>query len=71
MVDDKSKTSLIRHTQKKYISLMKINNIIVIREVVIATFHTDVVTHVKYIFIGFDDILTEHPKNFKERCMVI
>ena len=34
--------------------------------VVIATFHIVIVTHVKYIFIGF-----EYPKNFKERCMVI
>ena len=38
MVDDKSKTSLSRHAQKntyteKYISLIKINNIIVIWEV--------------------------------------
>ena len=28
-------------------------------------------THIKYIFIGFDDISTEYPKNFKERPMVI
>ena len=38
---------------------------------VIATFHADTVTHVKYIFIGFDHILTEYPKNFKERHVVI
>ena len=38
---------------------------------VIATFHANIVIHVKYIFIGFDDILTEYPKNFKERRMVI
>ena len=39
--------------------------------VVIATFHADTVTHIKYIFIGFDHILTEYPKNFKERRMVV
>ena len=84
MVDNKSKTSLIRHIQKK-ISLMKINNIILVicissfviyffcichlgsfPIVVIATFHIDIVTHIKHIFIGFDDISAEHPKNFKE-----
>ena len=75
MVGNKGKTSLIRHTQKRYVSLMKVNNIIVIREsfpiVVIATFHADTVTQVIYIFIGFDHILTEYPKNFKERRTVI
>ena len=36
--------------------------------VVINSFHIDIVTtHIKYIFIGFDDISTEYPKNFKER----
>ena len=39
--------------------------------VLTATFHTDIVTHIKYIFIGLDDILTEYPKNFKERRMMI
>ena len=34
--------------------------------VVIATFHTDIVTHIKYIFIGFDDISTEYPKIAKK-----
>ena len=65
MMDNKNKTSLIRHTQKNgsHSGSFPI--------VVIATFHTDIVTHVKYIFIGFDDILTEYPKNFKERRMVI
>ena len=27
-------------------------------------------THIKYMFIGFDDISTEYLKNFKERRMV-
>ena len=73
MVYNKSKTYLIRHTQKKiyrthedkqYNSHSGSFPI-----VVIAIFHTDIVTHVKYIFIGFDDILTEYPKYFKERRM--
>ena len=28
--------------------------------VVIATFHTNIVTHIQYIFNGFDDISTKH-----------
>ena len=75
MVDNKSKPSLIRHKQKK---------IYIAHEdkqynshsgsfpiVVIATFHTDIVTHIKCIFIGFDDIFIEYPKNFTKRRMVI
>ena len=75
MVGDKSKTSLIRHTQKKIYTTHEDKQYNShsgsFHIVVIATFHTDVVTHVKYIFIGSDDILTEYPKNFEERCMVI
>ena len=76
MVDNKSKTSLIRHTEKN-ISLMshedkKYNSHLESFPIVVAaTFHTDIVTHIKCIFIGFDDILTEYPTNFKERYMVI
>ena len=73
MVDNKSETSLIKHTQiyithvdKQYNSHLGSFSV-----VVIATFHTDIVTPIKYFFIGFDDILTEYPKNFKERRMVI
>ena len=74
MVDNKSKTSFIRHIQKK-ISLMKINNIILVLRsgiiiissfmiyffcichtgsfaiVVIASFHTDIVTHTSNTFL--------------------
>ena len=78
MVDNKSKTSLIRHIEKKYIShedkqynTRDMHTSFVIYcfcichlgsfpIVVIATFHTDIVTHIKYIFIGFDNISTEY-----------
>ena len=32
--------------------------------VVVATFHIGIVTHIKHIFFGLDEILTEYPKNF-------
>ena len=34
---------------------------------VIVTFLTDIVTYIKYVFIGFDNVLTEDPKNFKDK----
>ena len=69
MVDNKDKTSLIRYTQKIYIThedKQYNSHSGSFPIVVIATFHPDIVMQVKYIFIGFDDILTECPKNFKE-----
>ena len=45
---------------------MKINKVS-FPTVVIATFHTDIVTHIKYVLIGFDNVLTEDLKNFKEK----